>query len=138
MRPELLTELTRRLNADFRFKKQGSEYLREGTCPSCGKRELYAHAEAPWTVRCGRLDKCGHSAHVKELYPDLFNTWTDRFPQAPENPNAAADAYLRDARGFRLDRLRGTYTQETYLERERGLSSGTVRFTPSAAPGGSA
>lgn len=129
MRPELLAEITRRLNTDFRFKKQGSEYLREGTCPSCGKRELYAHAEAPWTIRCGRLDKCGHTAHVKEIYPDLFNTWSDRFPQRVEDPNAAADAYLRDARGFRLDRLRGTYTQETYIDRERSLSSGTVRFT---------
>ncbi len=48
--------------------------------------------------------------------------------RSPEAPNAAADAYLRDARGFDLARLAGWYVQESYYSHELKIGSATVRF----------
>ncbi|WP_068634928.1 toprim domain-containing protein [Thauera butanivorans] len=131
MNPRLHADITTRLDRDFAFKRQGL-WLRQGVCPSCGKKELYANADAPWVLRCGRLEKCGHVEHVKDRYSDLFESWSDRHPTTPDNPNAAADAYLRDHRGFDLDKIAGWYSQENYWNPELQLGSATVRF---ALPG---
>ena len=128
MRPELHAEITRRLIADFGFKTKGN-WLREGKCPDCGKKELYASEESPWILRCGRMTKCGREIAVKDWYQDLFASWSDRYVASTAEPCAAADAYLRFARGFDLNRLRGTYTQEHYHNREANAGSATVRFT---------
>ncbi|GIX39019.1 MAG: hypothetical protein KatS3mg128_0068 [Silanimonas sp.] len=127
MNPDLHREITRRLLADYAFRERG-DWLREGRCPECGERELYAAAEAPWVLRCGRLNKCAWQGHVKDLYPDLFDDWSKRYRASHENPTAAADAYLSQARGFDLSRLRGLYSQESYHDAERGIASATVRF----------
>lgn len=128
MRPELHAEISRRLLADYAFKQRG-EWLREGKCPDCGKKELYAPEKSPWVVRCGRTNKCGVELHVKDIYRDLFESWSDRYIATETNPNAAADAYLQSARGFDLARLKGLYTQEHYHNREINQGSATVRFT---------
>lgn len=127
MRTELQTEISRRLLADYGFKQKG-EWLQEGKCPDCSKRELYAKAESPWVLRCGRLSKCGTEVHVKDVYRDLFESWSDRYAVTETNPSAAADAYLQHARGFALARLRGLYSQEHYHNREINQGSATVRF----------
>lgn len=129
MKQDLLTDVLSRI-AEFNFKKEHGNYLRGGTCPACKKKELYTHAEHPWILRCGRLSKCGWEGHVKELYPDLFEKWSERYPTTPENknPNAAADAYLQYGRGFDLARIQGAYRQESYFDRELNLGSATVRF----------
>ena len=114
-----------RLDAEFAFKDRGA-YLREGLCPSCGKKELWAYAENPRVVYCGRLNKCGYSAHVRDLFDDMFKSWSEHHPQTETNPNAAADAYLRDGRGFDLAPLKGHYSQETF--RKGDLTTATVRF----------
>lgn len=118
----------RHLDRDYEFKVQAG-YLRGGRCPSCGKKELYANAEKPWVLRCGRLNKCGVEYHVKELYPDLFTNWSERHPVTPQDPNAAADAYMRDGRGFDLAKVKGSYTQESYFDHDKKIGSATVRFT---------
>ncbi len=127
MNPQLHTEIRQKLDRDFAFKTRG-EYLRQGKCPSCGKKEVYARADAPWVLRCGRLNKCGAEFHVKELYPEVFESWGDRFKATPENPNAAADAYMSSARGFSLERINGWYTQESYFNHDIKEGSATVRF----------
>lgn len=127
MRPELHSEITRRLVNDYAFKAKGA-WLQKGKCPDCGQKELYAKKESPWVITCGRANHCGTELHVKDLYRDLFESWTDRYPVSEQNPTAAADAYLQSARGFSLKRLRGTYTQEYFHDHERGIGSGTVRF----------
>lgn len=132
MNPRLHSDITRQLDRDFEFKSPSSDYLRGGRCPSCGKKELYTNAEQPWVLRCGRLNKCGAEYHVKELYPDLFTNWSERHPVTPQDPNAAADAYLRDGRGFNLEKVKGWYTQESYYNPELKIGSATVRF---ALPG---
>lgn len=123
---QLLTDALRRLD-EFEFKKQG-DWLRQGRCPSCNKRELYTHAENPWVIKCGRLNNCAYEIHLKELYPDLFNSWSERYPATQSSPTAAADAYLAHNRGFDLSVLQGTYTQESYYDHKLNAGSATVRF----------
>ena len=124
---DLLIEISQRLQNDYQFKPtQDGKHLRKGTCPSCGKRSLWTYAASPWMVRCERLNNCGYEAHAKELYADLFESWSERTrvieeakPPELRNPNAAADAYLTHSRGFELERIRGLYTQESYFDQDR-------------------
>ncbi|WP_299143430.1 hypothetical protein, partial [uncultured Vibrio sp.] len=78
MNPEIYKDVSQRLILDFNFKEK-SDWLQQGTCPKCHKKELYTHADAPWVLRCGRLNKCGEEIHIKELYPDLFESFSDRY-----------------------------------------------------------
>ncbi len=128
MNPNLLAQVKQRLLRDYAFKVRG-EWLQQGKCPHCNKRELFAFADSPWTIKCNRLNKCDYSEHIKSLYPDLFEDWSKNHPVTQDNPNAAADAYLRDGRGFTIGRLLGLYTQESYFDREKNIGSATVRFT---------
>jgi hypothetical protein len=116
-----------RLIADFGFKDKGT-WLQQGRCPECGKTETFTHAQAPWVIRCGRANKCGWEAHVKDLYRDLFENWSERFPTVAASPHATADAYMQFARGFELARVRGWYTQAHYRDDKAGADSATVRF----------
>lgn len=127
MKPDIHREVMERLQAyDF---KDRSGWLRQGRCPACNKKELYTNAEHPWVLRCGRLNNCGYEGHVKDLFPEIFDHWSTRYAEeAKTNPNAAADAYLAHARGFDISKLKGCYTQETYHDREKGITSATVRF----------
>lgn len=130
----ILREAASRLLRDYHFKeKRGGEKLENGVCPSCGKKTLWAYGEAPWVVRCNRLNHCGAELHIKDLYPDLFESWSDRFQPTPEDPKASVNAYMRDARGFDLALVRDWYTQESYYSHELKIGSATVRFQ--LAPG---
>lgn len=129
MKPDVHREVMNRLAA-FEFKHEKNGWLQQGRCPACGKRELYTNADKPWVLRCGRLNNCGYEGHVKELYSDIFDHWSKRYAEEQKtNPNAAADAYLAQARGFDLAKIAGTYTQEHFHDRELGIGSATVRFT---------
>lgn len=132
MRADLHDEVSKRLKADYGFEERGT-YLRRGKCPQCDKREVWAGAEKPWVLRCGRIDRCGWEGHVKELYPEIFDDWSKRHRQTEAAPHAAADAYLLHARGFDLRDLRGAYSQETYRDAQLNIASATVRFP---LPGG--
>lgn len=127
MNPSLHADISRYLDRDFEFKKSGN-HLQQGICPTCKKKELYALADAPWVLHCGRLNKCGADFHVKDLYPDLFSNWSERYQTTPVDPNAAADAYMREGRGFDIGKLKGWYTQESYYDAEKKIGSATVRF----------
>jgi hypothetical protein len=133
MRPDLHAEITRRLISDFGFKAHG-RWLQKGECPECKHKELFTSAESPWMLRCGRANNCGAEFRVKDLFSDLFESWSDRFIATEADPTAAADAYLLFNRSFSLTRLTGLYTQDTYAPRDLGISSATIRF---ALPGGS-
>jgi hypothetical protein len=128
----LRDDIRRKLIEKFEFvQRQG--FLRRGKCPSCNQKELYAHYENPWWVRCGRLNNCGYEDSVKDLFPELFEAWSDRFKTSESNPTAAADAYLSEGRGFNQARVRGSYRQEWYRDPDNGNTSASVRFT---LPGG--
>src|SRR5690606_37022600 len=109
-------------------RRAGTDYMRGGTCPSCGKKELYSRYDQPWFVKCGRESKCGEQWHVKELFDDLFDDWSKRAPATEKEPTATAKSYLQHARGFHLELIEGWYTQENYWSRELGIGSATVRF----------
>jgi hypothetical protein len=127
MSPDIHSDVMSRLQ-HYGFKERKG-WLRQGTCPSCGKKELYTNQEKPWVLRCGRLNNCGYEGHVKELFPEIFEHWSTRYAeQIKTNPNAAADAYLVHARGFDISKITGTYTQEHYHSNELGIGSATVRF----------
>ena len=137
---DLLLQIADRLQHDYGFKRaQAGKHMRQGVCPSCSKKSLWTFADSPWVVRCERLNNCGYEAHAKDLYPDLFESWSDRFqvaeaakPEIERNPNAAADAYLSIGRGFDLARIKGLYTQESFYDARadagRGAGTATVRF----------
>ena len=135
MYPETVREITERLLRDYKFKQaetSAGRFLRQGTCPQCGKRELYAPADAPWLVRCGRLNKCGWDANVRELYPDVFEAFNKRHPPTQDDPNATARAYLSIARGLPVERLEGWYSQGKWWSPHAASGTATVRF---AIPG---
>lgn len=126
---KILDELKRK----YRFRKISGKWLQEGQCPDCNEWELYAAAEDPKVVTCGRSNNCGYQASVRDVLSDLFEDWSERFKPTPEDPNATADAYLR-GRGLDLTGLRGHFFQENYFDRERNAGTATVRFP---LPGGS-
>ncbi|MEH5619554.1 toprim domain-containing protein [Enterobacter cloacae] len=119
-------EVIRRLINDFSFKER-EQYLQQGVCPACQKKELFTSIERPWMLKCGRENKCGKEILVKELYRDIFEDWSKRYQPTPETPNATAEAYLREARGLNTSKLAGCYTQGTFIK--NGLGSATVKFT---------
>lgn len=126
------------LKAKYRFRKANARWLQEGQCPDCGEWELFTAAIDPKIVRCGRSNNCAFEISVRAALPDLFEDWSGRFKQTEEDPNAAADAYLRYERGLDISGLRGAFAQE-YIKggdaRDGGLfGSATVRFP---LPGGS-
>lgn len=133
MREDIKTEVIKRITADYGLEGKGS-WLQKGRCPACGKKELFTRADNPFILRCGRANRCGWEGSTKELYPDIFDNWSKRFKATENDPNAAADAYLSHARGLDLQGLRGCYSQENFVDRDRGVSSATVRFP---LPGGS-
>lgn len=125
----LRNEIVGRLKSDYRFEEQG-EWLRKGKCPQCNRRELFVGKNNPWVLKCGRLDKCGAELHIKDLYPELFEKFNERFKPTRENPTATADAYMEMARGLDPTKMRGWYRQEKFWHPEGIGTKGTatVRF----------
>ncbi|HEX2794679.1 MAG TPA: toprim domain-containing protein [Croceicoccus sp.] len=128
MRDDIRTEVLKRIRGDYGFGDQSGDWLQKGRCPQCGKKELFTAAGSPWILRCGRSNRCGWDGSVRELYPDIFDNWSTRHKATEKDPNAAADAYLAHGRGLDLRLLRGSYSQETYHDRDRNLTTATVRF----------
>jgi len=124
----LADEVIKALKRDFGFKKTRGEWLQEGTCPQCNKREAFCAAKEPKIVRCGRSERCGWEDTVRNLLPELFEDWSNRFPTTEDNPDAAAEAYLVHERGLDMRFLRGKFSQELFRDRDTGQTSATIRF----------
>lgn len=103
-------------------------WLRQGECPRCRRKSLWTRQADPWVLRCDRINRCGYEGHVKELFPDIFESWSDRFASSAEQPDHAAEQYLHHARGLRVANLRGAFSQETYFSQELREGTATVRF----------
>lgn len=125
MTPVVRNEVIHRLIRDFSFKEK-EQYLQQGVCPKCHKRELFTSIEKPWILKCGRENNCGHQVVVKEQYPEIFEDWSKRYQTTPETPHAAAEAYLREARGLDTEPLKGCFTQGAFAKDNMG--SATVKF----------
>jgi len=94
-------------------------------CPSCGKPEAYAYATEPNVILCHRFNQCGAKTLTRELYPDLFNSFEERFPITKENPRATAEAFLQ-ARG--LDISLFSFTQGKATEQDREYPTININF----------
>lgn len=107
---QLLDEIRSALinDPELNFKRQG-DHLREGTCPACGRKELFISLEKPFRIQCGRANKCGWTQTTRTRYPELFSNIARRYPATEEEPDAPADAYLRENRGFDSAKLKGMY-----------------------------
>ncbi|ELN2578722.1 toprim domain-containing protein [Enterobacter kobei] len=125
MNATIQRDVVSRLVRDFEFKER-EKYLQQGVCPRCQKRELFTSIEKPWILKCGRENNCAHQIIVKEIYPDIFEDWSSRYQDTPATPHAAAEAYLREARGLDTERLKGFFTQGAFAK--EGMGSATVRF----------
>jgi hypothetical protein len=128
LRRDVLAEIERQYGG-----KERGTYINQIECPTCGKKEAFTSFGNPWVIKCGRANNCGEHHHVKELFPHLFETWTERYqpktePERIANPTAVADGYLRDGRGFDLAKVKGWYTQEWYQNHDINEGSTTVRF----------
>lgn len=121
---EIVEALLAESSLDFKDK---GEYLREGICPSCGKKELFVRKSNPWKIACSRLNNCGCMYSFKELLPDFSTNFFKKFPPSNKNPSATADAYLSRARGFNIEKIKGWYDQEIY-RMESGEYVPTIRF----------
>jgi len=118
-----------RLQRDYGLKHRG-DYLREGKCPDCGKRELFISAIEPHNLKCGRESKCSWSAKTRDLYPDLWKPLHELYPATREDPNATAKAYLK-TRGLNPALFAGQFQQGQRIERNAIRKPGhteTVRF----------
>lgn len=125
MNATIQQDVVRRLVRDFEFKEK-NKYLQQGICPKCQKRELFTSIDKPWILKCGRENNCGHQVAVKDLYSDIFEDWSTRYQDTPKTPHAAAEAYLREARGLDTEPLKGCFTQGAFAK--DGMGSATVRF----------
>lgn len=129
MSHDLHARVLPRILQDYEFKKSDDgKWLNQGRCPACNKRSLFAAAESPWVLKCGRENKCGIEYSIRDLYPDEFGQFNKRHPATEKNPNATADAYMREARGLDVARMRHYYTQEKWWSREANAGTATVRF----------
>ena len=129
MNEELAGRIVPRILSEFAFKKSDDgRWLNQGKCPACGKKSLFTSAQSPWVLRCGRENKCGMEYSVRDLYPEEFGQYNKRFPSTPQNPNATADAYMREARGLNTMRMKSYYTQEKWWSGQAQSGTATVRF----------
>lgn len=112
----------------FGFKKTHGKWLQQGRCPSCGKDELYVARDNPWWVRCNRQNSCGYEATVKELFPDAFERFNERFPASEEDPNRTAREYLHHERLLPTGKIKGWYEQGNFYHQSSRQGTATVRF----------
>ena len=109
---EILEEIRNAILSDSAFDwRRSGDILRQGICPNCGARECFVDLRKPFRISCGRLNNCKWEATPRELYPTIFENLSKRHPATETNPNATADAYMSEVRGFDLVRIRGMYEQ---------------------------
>ncbi|WP_233495342.1 toprim domain-containing protein [Thalassospira sp. 11-3] len=127
MTDDVRKEVVKRLIDDYRFKPV-NDWLRQGRCPSCNRLELFTKATSPWVIKCGRENKCGHTANVKDLYPDAFGKFNERYPATTEDPNRTAERYMDFVRGLDPKKTKGWYRQGKFTHSWGDRETATVVF----------
>jgi len=118
-------EIKRRLLDESKKARVVGEKINGIVCPDCGKPEAYAHANEPNVIICHRMSQCGAKTLTRELYPDLFNTFEQRFKPTESNPKATAEAFLQ-ARGLKTDNL--NFSQGSVTEKANTYPTVKVEF----------
>lgn len=122
-------KIIQRLQADYGLKHKG-DYLREGRCPECGKKELFISASEPHHLKCGRETKCNWGMKTRDLYPDLYQPLHELHPATKADPHATAKAYLKsrglDPALFAREFVQGQRYEREAIREPKGTE--TVRF----------
>ncbi len=127
MDSRLVNDVTKKLEERFSFKaSQDGRYLR-GECPDCEKKEAFTWAKRPGVVICQRDNGCGTRNSIRELFPELFEEWSERYPPTEKDPKATARAYLTIDRQLSLSILQGKWEQG-YVRLRDGTYAETVKF----------
>lgn len=122
--------LLQQLQHDYDFRDSNDEYFSRGVCPNCAKRELFISKQQPFRLCCNRRNNCGFTASTFDLYRNsIFANWSTFYKPTSSKPTATADAYLEQARGFDLAKIKSLYTQEYYIGEGEKQHTATVRFT---------
>lgn len=122
----LHSEIVSKLKAEYSFKHVG-DYLQQGVCPECGKKELFTKYAKPYYITCNRRSKCMFETTIKHLMPELFENLNEKFPPTQEDPNATAKAYLTN-RGLDYERMAGWFEQGHFWRNNGNKSTATVKF----------
>ncbi|MBF0397986.1 MAG: toprim domain-containing protein [Desulfobacterales bacterium] len=103
--------------------KHKNKYIQGLKCPACKKNEAWTYTDKPLALICQRGNECYTVTPIKEVYPDLFNSFGKLYPVTPGNPYATATAYLisRDINIDGLEYFQGKWTVE-------GVDCPTVAF----------
>ena len=116
------------LNDDtFKFKDNG-KFLQYGRCPSCNRKSVWVSKNKPGRIQCDHQSSCKpwFSTTPRELYPELFENYTERHPATEEDPRATAKAYIED-RGFNLG-IVTSWFEQGYFPLRAGELAPTVRI----------
>ena len=111
-------EIRRRLLDENSKAREVGGKINGINCPSCGKPESFAHANEPNVVMCHRNNQCGVNTLTRDMFPDLFTDFGERFKPTTDQPSATADAFLQarglDIAGFNFSQGNVTEGGKTY------------------------
>ena len=65
-------DVIKRLKFDYDFKKENNGWLQGGTCPSCGKKELFVFASKTLGGEVRPGEQLRHRAKYKRALPGYF------------------------------------------------------------------
>ncbi|WP_347881043.1 toprim domain-containing protein [Pseudodesulfovibrio sp. S3-i] len=74
------------------------------------------------------MDKCGWTASTRELLPELFTNFSEKYAPTEDKPHRTADAVMGFDRGFDLSKIRGWYEQASYTFPHSTSMCHTIRF----------
>jgi hypothetical protein len=126
MAPDLPQLIRQRLIDDFGFVRKDDGF-KFGLCPGCGRKTLAPLPTVPLHIHCSRSTKCGWDSTAPELYPDLYERFTERHP-ATAAPDATAAQYLHLRYGLSPADSAGHFAQGTYWHPKGRHGTATVRF----------
>ena len=112
----------------FKFEDKNG-MLRYGICPNCSRKSVWLSKDKPGRIQCDHESTCKphFSVTPKELYPELFTNYAEKFPATEADPRATARTYLAD-RGFNTGLISDWYEQG-YFPLKHGEVAPTVRIT---------
>jgi len=105
-------EIKRRLLDENPKAREVGDKINGINCPSCGKPDSFAYAHEPNVVMCHRNNQCGVNTLTRDMFPDLFTDFGERFKATDDNPNATADAFMQ-ARGLNTANFKYSQGQVT-------------------------
>lgn len=126
MNTELIIKILERVREKYSSPKtkECTDSLQNLVCPACGKSSGYIYFRNPWKIKCNKLNSCGATSSLRDLFPDLFQTIEKLCPPVPHDPHRPARAYL-ESRGLRQSLLGLSFF---YWKQIRKTASGGVMF----------